>query len=478
MRRISHNECVMPLSKFMRVPLSDSRLSRVLVGSVSALFGRGLAVVVNAVLLPVILRYLGKLEFGIWITISTSVLMLSVLDLGIANTLTNFIAEAHADEDQEKAVRYYATAFWITSAVTILLFPISYFGWRVIDWASLFHLTDSLQIQHARICVAVAVGFFLASLPLTLANKVLAGYQQVHLANAFAMINSLLSLVAILTTVAFHGTIVYLMASYCGAMLVGTLCLNVWLCFWQRPWLAPRLRSMHFGAARSLFSQGLLFFIIQCTGLVVFSTDNLVITHYLGPAQVTPYSFAWRLTSYATMVQAIMLPSLWPAFSEAYHKRELDWIASTYRSVTRKSLSAVGLAAIVIGFSGRIVIRLWAGPNAVPGQRLLWLMAAFNLIMAATTNQAFLLNATRRLRVEAVVAVLAAGVNLGLSIFLVQRIGTEGVIESTILSFLIFMIVPQELEVRRVLAGRYLPLLHQQRGPEKRAEEMIHAPNI
>ena len=455
--------------------MSDTRLSRVLLGSVSALFGRGLAVLVNAVLLPVILRYLGKLEFGIWITISTSVLMLSVLDLGIANTLTNFIAEAHAEEDQEKAVRFYATAFWITSAAVVLLSPLCYAAWRAIDWGVVFHLSEALQIQHARTCVAVAVAFFLASLPLTLANKVLAGYQQVHLANAFAMVSSVLSLVAILTTVAFHGTIVYLMVSYCAAMLVGTFSLNLWLYFWQRPWLKPGLQSVHFGAARSLFGQGFLFFIIQCTGLVVFSTDNLVITHYLGPAQVTPYSFAWRLTSYATMVQAIMLPSLWPAFSEAYHKRELDWVVSTYRSVTRKSLAAVGLAALIIGFLGRFVIRLWAGPSAVPGQRLLWLMAAFNLIMAATTNQAFLLNATRRLRLEAVVAVLAAGVNLGLSIFLVQRIGTEGVIASTIVSFLVFMIVPQELEVRRVLAGRYLPLPRQLLN---HAEEMVQVPSV
>ena len=468
----------MRLSKMMHARLSDSRLSRVLLGSVSALFGRGTAVVVNAVLLPVILRYLGKLEFGIWITISTSVLMLSVLDLGIANTLTNFIAEAHAEEDQEKAVHFYATAFWITSAAVALLLPVCYAGWLAVDWGSVFHLTEALQIQHARICVAVAVAFFLASLPLTLANKVLAGYQQVHLANAFAMVSSLLSLIAILSTVALHGTIVSLMASYCAAMFVGTFSLNLWLYFWHRPWLVPRLRFAQSQAARSLFGQGLLFFVIQCTGLVVFSTDNLVITHYLGPAQVTPYSFAWRLTSYATMVQAIMLPSLWPAFSEAYHKRELGWVVSTYRSVTRKSLAAVALAALILGFAGRMIIRIWAGPNAVPGQTLLWLMAAFNLVMAATTNQAFLLNATRRLRVEAIVAVLAAGVNLGLSIFLVQRIGTEGVIASTLISFLVIMIVPQELEVRRVLAGRYLPLPLEPLGLDDFQEEAVHARNV
>lgn len=434
----------------------DPRLSRVVHGSVTALAGRGLAVAINAVLLPLTLRYLGKLEFGIWVTISTSVLMLSVLDLGIASTLTNFIAEAHAEADKDKAAGLFSTAFWATCSVVILLGPIGYMAWRATNWGTVFHLTDPLQVQRAGNCVGIAVAFFLFSLPLTLGNKVLAGYQQVHLTNYFAMVNSLLSLVAILGTIALHGTIVQLMASYCAAMLVGTLALNMWLCFWQRPWLLPRPRLAKFAIARKLFGEGFIFFIIQCTGIVVFSSDNLVVSHYLGPAQVTPYSFAWKIASYAAMAQAIMLPSLWPAFSEAYYKRQLDWVRSTYRAVARKSLLAVGILALLIGLSGRAVIRVWADGSAVPGARLLWLMAAFNVLMAVTTNQAFLLNATGRIRLEAVAAVLAAASNLTLSIFLVQRIGPEGVILSTILSFLIFMVIPQHLEVQRVLSGYYL----------------------
>ncbi len=435
---------------------NDPRLARVMHGSVSAVAGRGLAVVVNALLLPLALRYLGKLEFGIWITISTSVVMLSVLDLGIANTLTNFIAEAHAEEDQRKAKQYFATAFWITSGVALAVSPLCYAGWRAVDWAAVFNLADPIQIDHARSCVAIAVGFFLFALPLTLANKVLAGYQQVHLANYFAMINSVLGLGAILAAIALHGTIVQMMASYCAAMLTGTLCLNLWIFSWQRRWLLPDPRSVNVSVVRRLFGQGILFFVIQCTGLVVFSSDNLVISHYLGPAKVTPYSFAWKLTSYATMLQAVMLPSLWPAFSEAYHKRQLDWVRVTYAAVTRKSLIAVSFLALVIALCGRPVIKLWAGADAVPEQGVLSLMAAFNIAMAATTSQAFLLNATGRLRVEAVAAVLAAVVNLACSIYLVQRIGTEGVILSTLLSFLIFMVVPQQFEIRRVLAGVYL----------------------
>ena len=132
-------------------------------------------------------------------------------------------------------------------------------------------------------------------------------------------------------------------------------------------------------------------------------------------------------------------------------------IDSTYRSVRRKTLLAATVAGVLIGIFGPFVIRVWAGPAAVPGRPLLWLMALFAVVMSATNNQALLLMATGRMGVETTVAVLAAAVNLVLSIHLVKSMGVEGVILSTVLSFLAVMILPQEWEVRRVLQGRYLP---------------------
>ena len=444
------------LERLQQRILHDPRIARVFHGSLTALIGRGLTVLVNVVTLPLTLRYLGKLEFGIWVTVSTSVVMLSVLDLGIANSLTNFIAEASAKDDRPKALSSFATAFWVTIAIVACLLPLLWLGWSHTDWATLFKLTDPEQITHARLCVAVAAGFFLCTLPLSLGNKVLAGYQQVHLANYFVMINSVLGFFAIVATIEMRGSIVTLMTAYCASLLVGSIALNAWIFLWHLPWITPRPRHVRPRMIRDLFGQGFLFFIIQSTGIVVFTSDNLVITHYLGAAQVTPYSFAWRLSNYAGMAQSVMLPSLWPAFTDAYHKQHLEWLRNTYRSVTRKTLTIVGIAAMLIGVFGKLLIRLWAGGAAVPGTELLWLMAAFNVTMAATTNQAFLLNATGRLRVEALVAVIAASANLSLSIYLVPRIGVDGAVLSTLLSFLVFMIVPQELEVRRVLSGRYL----------------------
>ncbi len=434
----------------------DPRIARMVHGSLSGLLGRGLGVLISLISLPLTVRYLGKLEYGVWVTISTSVVMLAVLDLGIANTLTNFISEAYAAEDQGRAQQYYATAFWVSVAVVLFLTPVCWLAWYSIDWGALLHLKEGALIAQARLCAAIAAAMFLVGLPLNLVNRVFAGYQEVHLANYFAIGNNVLSLAALLVVIALRGSIVALMAAYCAAALLGTLSLNLWLFLRHKPWMRPLPWKARPGIARLLVGQGSLFFILQLTNLVVFYSDNLVITHYLGAAEVTPYSLAYRLTSYAGLLQALVVPSLWPALTEAYQKGDLTWVRRMYRAITRKSLIAIAIAAVLLAIAGRPIIRVLAGSSTVPSELLLCLMAAFSFVMAVTSNQALLLNASSRLRLETVVAVLAAIANLYFSIYLVQRIGSVGVILSSIGSFLVFMYFPQAWEVRGVLAGRYL----------------------
>lgn len=435
---------------------ADPRLARMLHGSASGIIGRGLGLLISLITVPITVRYLGKLEFGIWTTISTSIAMLSVLDLGIANTLTNLISEAYALNDREKAQQYYATAFWATIILAALLAPFSFLVWHSASWPVIFHLPSSEITRQARSAVGLCGIFFLISLPLNLANKILGGYQQIHLLNYFAMASSLVGIAALLAVVHFKGGLVALAAASWCTTLLGSFSLNVWLSWRLKPWIRPDPRKIRPALGRLLFGQGFLFLLLQLSGIVVFNSDNLVITHYLGAAEVTPYSIAWRLINYASLLQALLVPTLWPAFSEAYSKGDLLWVRKTFARVNRLSLQAVGIAAILLAIIGRPLIRIWAGSAAVPPLSILWLMAGFAFVSAATTNQAVLLTATGRLRMEAAAAVGAAFVNLLASLVLVQRIGAAGVIFSTLASFLLCMLLPQAWEVRRVLAGRYL----------------------
>lgn len=105
---------------------------------------------------------------------------------------------------------------------------------------------------------------------------------------------------------------------------------------------------------------------------------------------------------------------------------------------------------------GQRLILLWAGPAAVPNSLLLRLMCVWIVVFAFTLNQSCLMGATYRLGKQAVSSSLAAIANLVLSILWVKTMGPAGVLLATIVSYLVFIVVVQAFEVRRILRGDFI----------------------
>jgi O-antigen/teichoic acid export membrane protein len=332
--------------------------------------------------------------------------------------------------------------------------------WPHLHWASIFHVqTEALERETSH-AVAAAFIVFLIALPTGLAAKVLGGYQELHAANLFAAGGSVLSLLVVLAVVYLHGSLTLLVAGFAGSTVAANAACLLWICLYHKPWMMPWPRRVMPTLIGRIFQSGTQFFAIQLAGLVVFSSDNLIIAHYLSPADVTPYAVTWRLVNYMTAVQALILPALWPAYSEAFAGGHLDWIRSAYSRVRRLTVAILIVGCSVTLLLGRQIILLWAGPAAVPGSLLLWLMCVWIVVFAFTLNQSCLMGATYRVGKQAVFGPLAAVVNLILSILWVRTMGPPGVILATILSYLVFVVFMQVREVRMILRGDFLPRLH------------------
>jgi len=218
-----------------------------------------------------------------------------------------------------------------------------------------------------------------------------------------------------------------------------------------KPWLRPRFALIEWPLARDLLSSGSAFFLIQIAGAVVFSSDNLVVGHYLGAAQVTPYNVTWRLVALTAVLQSLVFPALWPAYAEAYARHDYAWMRKVFRLTLGGTLALNLACAVVFIAMGKTLIRWWAGPAAVPTTALLATMALWSVISGFMTVESCLLAAVNRTREQGALSIVAAAVNLGLSIVLVQRIGAVGVIAGTIASYLLVLVVPQSMIVRNVL---------------------------
>jgi O-antigen/teichoic acid export membrane protein len=203
-----------------------------------------------------------------------------------------------------------------------------------------------------------------------------------------------------------------------------------------------------------MIQTGSEFFVLQIAGLVVFNSDNLIVTHYLGPAEVAPYSVTWRLVGYASIAQTLISPALWPAFSETFARGDLQWVRSTFRRTMWITMSTTLAFCVVFACGGRTIIRIWASRAAVPTQELLLLMCVWVMLFTFMTNTAIVLAAKGKTQLLAWCGLAAAVLNIGLSIYWVKRIGAPGVILGTIVSYLLVLVIPQTMSCSHVLRDR------------------------
>jgi O-antigen/teichoic acid export membrane protein len=298
--------------------------------------------------------------------------------------------------------------------------------------------------------VLSAAALMLLGLPANLGSKVLAGYQELHRNNFAMCAGAVASVIGLALGVLFRVTMPVLFVMSAGCLTCASLLTLLITVACHKPWLRPRFSLIDRRTMQELLSSGSAFLLIQVASVVVFSSDNLIVGHYLGASEVTPYSVTWRLVSLATLLPGFLFPALWPAYAEAYARHDYGWIRRAF-TLTMKGTIALNIACIVVlVIFGRALIRVWAGPAAVPGKLLLLAMGMWAVISGFMSVESCLLAALNRTREQAALSIAAAALNIALSVLLVRRIGAVGVIGGTIVSYLLVLVVPQTMLVRRV----------------------------
>lgn len=425
---------------------NDQRYHRIATAVASGGAARVLSSLLTLVSLPLAVRYLGAERYGIWATVVSVAVWVNLLDLGIAASLTNLISQAYARQDKAAAARAFSNALAVTIGAVGLAACLFVCLWSRVNWVAVFNASPPLEPE-VRATVMLAALLTLAGLPLNLAGKVFAGYQELHTYNKTLALGAVASVIGLVVGIWSHVSMPALfLLSFGSTTLVSTITM-LWLVLWHKPWLKPRLALVSLREAFNLLSTGWSFLLIQAAAMVVFSTDNIIVSHYLGAAEVTPYSVTWRVVSLGSALQALVFPALWPAYAEAHARGDVAWIRRTFTIAMRTTVALnIGWAVFLVVF-GQVGIRLWAGAAAVPPRPLLLAMAFWSVIAGFMTAQSCLLGALNRTRVQAIASVLAAAVNIALSIVLVVRIGSLGVILGTILSYLVVLVVPQSFAV-------------------------------
>jgi O-antigen/teichoic acid export membrane protein len=426
------------------------RYQRIIHSTAAATVARGVNLVVSFISVPLAVGYLGRDRYGIWITISSLLAFLSFADFGLGGSLQNSLSEAYGREDRVQAKRYVANAFWLLALIALVLWVPLAAGHNWIA-TQLFSGPNASVLAESSTAILIAITIFFLNFPLNLYTQVLTAYQQRTIVNVCAIITSIGNLLAIVIVITLKGGLAWLVLAYSGCGLLVSAVTSLWLYFHAKSWLKPSFDAVDSSMMRSLFATGWKFLVISIFWIVNLQTDNLIISHFLGPGEVTPYSIAYRLLSYAVIFQSFAVVALWPAYTEAKARGDSAWIRRAFKANLIFSLiSSLPLTILFVVF-GQKIIHVWAGPAAVPQFPLLVWMAIWNMMLATLSAGTFLLYALGRLTGMTIYGSITAVVNIALSIVFVQRWGVNGVVFASIFSVALFSYLPVFLEAKQAL---------------------------
>ena len=433
---------------------ANERHRRAALTAVAAVLARCLSIATALITVPLTLHYLGTERYGMWMTMSSLVAMLSFADLGIGNGVLNAVAAAYGGDDFAAIKEYVSSGIFVLSAIAASLLLLFFAVYTFVPWYEIFNVNSMQARQDAGPSLAVLVACFAFSIPLGVVQRVQMGLQKGFLANLWQCLSSLLTLGCVLFAVYTQVGLPWLVLAFAGSPLLASL-LNSLLFFgWLQSDALPSPKYVSRTAMHRVAHIGILFFVLQIVGAVSYTSDNIVIAQILGANAVAAYTVPQRLFSVIPMIIMMALSPLWPAYGEAMARGDGDWIRKTVvRSLVLSTCFAGTISAVLVVF-GPHIMRLWVGNVVMPTFSLLLGLGIWQVIQAAGNAIAMLLNGTNVVKFQVIVATITGAVTIGLKIVMVKDIGISGAVWSCVIANLVCATIPLYRKVSSIVVRR------------------------
>ena len=386
----------------------------------------------NLLLVRLTLDYLGKTEYGIWLTLSSILTWFNYLDFGLGNGLRNKLAEALTKNDLRSAKIYVSTTYAVFSSLILLLVIIFLFVFRFIDWLEIFKAPVYLK-NELNSLILITIVFFLIQFVLRLLTFIINADQKTALNGFFSSSINLLTVLLVYLLLKITSPSILLLGA--GSTLIPVIVFVIASFFiFNKKYksIAPSFKAIKFYNLKDLLGLGTQFFIIQIAALIIFATDNLIITQLFGPADVTVYNIAYKYFNYIPIIFFVILTPMWSAYTEAYVMNDFDWIKNAMNKI-QKVWILLSLIVIVMIFAANWFYSIWLNSKIQVPLLLTILMGFFAIVSNWNNIFAYFINGVGKIRLQLYNSIFVAIINIPLSIYFAKNLemGISGVIAAT-----------------------------------------------
>jgi O-antigen/teichoic acid export membrane protein len=394
-----------------------------------SLFLKGAGIIISFLVIPITLAYVNTENFGIWMTISALTLWFGLIDVSFGNGLRNQLVASFAQNDSTVARALLSTLYVILGVGSIGLSFTFYFFSTYVNWSAFFHVGYE---HEAIICQAIAIMLISFSIQIALKpiNAVLLADQRASMTSWLLLAGNALSLICIyLATQYTQGSLLTLAYIQSLSPILVLIIANIYLFRTRYRHISPSIKCIDLSLVKQLFSTGSQFLFLQIISLLMFSSGSLVVTYFLGPKQVTTYSIANRYFGLIPMLYGIILTPYWSAFTDAYIKKDYNWILTTIKKLNYLATMTFVAAILMVQFAD-IAYTHWINENVNVPLSLSIAFATYSITYAFLCNYNYFINSVGKLRmlIYASIIGIIAFIPINYLLIIVFDLGLPGVV--------------------------------------------------
>ncbi|MBW4419339.1 MAG: oligosaccharide flippase family protein [Myxacorys californica WJT36-NPBG1] len=415
-----------------------TRVHRATVTGVATLISKGISVIAGFVSVPLTASYLEAEQFGVWLLLTSFVGWVSIVDLGLANSLTNALATADGQDDMRTAQKAVSSAFWLIICIAMIVSIISAIAYLYIPWNRVFNV-HSLEAQSViQAALVPCFIFFILSLILSIPNRVYQAYQEGYIYSFWCGLGNLFAVVGLMTAIQLQANLSALAGFFFIGLLLGDIFASIHLFFFHKRWLLPKFRYFCLSNSIWLVRSGIKFWIAQVSAILIFQTDLIIIAQLFGASTIATYGIALKLFALIITLQSAFTLPLWSTYAEAKARNDFIWIDKTFKQTIKLSITWSFCAGFLLTLVFPWLLRNWFNQPKFFLQSTIIAMFLTTVLVCTAQCVAMLANGLGEVNVQAVVAPISACTNLLLSTTLGHYFGSVGVALSTGICVLVF----------------------------------------
>lgn len=400
-----------------------------------------ISIIVSLMVVPATINYINAERYGIWLTLSSIIALLSYFDFGFSHGFRNKFAEAVAKDDHRLARKYVSTTYIVLAILFASIMVVSSVVNTYIDWSNILNVSIELNCE-LRAVFQILIVFFCVNIVAQVFSTMLMANQRPASSAAITTGGNFLSLIAIIIlTYTTKGSLEYLAIAFSGIPCLFTIIMSI-IVFSTEKYkkYAPSFKQIDLSLTKDIIGMGGQFFLIMMCMLLIFQFTNIIISRELGPESVTLYNVTYKIFSIVEMVAMIMLTPIWSAYTDAYTRKDFDWMKRSAAKLEKMGLISFP-TLVLLTIISPFLFNIWLGKKVESSIYVSMAVAFYTFCKIMGNIYMYQLNGTGKVRIQLITYAVIAIFAIPAMIYSSRQWGIVGIVIVPTFAFIMQFII-------------------------------------